>query len=324
VEGGACAACGIELSPRLLACPRCGRLVHLQRLKELSERAEASAREERPSEAIATWRQALALLPPGAPQAEAVGERIEELLRRPAARDVPAESGRAEPRSGAWKGLAGLGVLGVLVAGLTKLPMIAGALGMFGVLWTIYGWKLAAGVLVSLYLHEVGHALMMAARGMTVSAPMFVPGLGAYVRMSERPATPAEENRVGLAGPAAGLAVALASCAIGWIAGSPLFLAIASVGALINILNLCPVWQLDGKRGFESLVRWQRVAVAAAFAIALAITGERVLLLPLAICAFVAVTGRPARRADATGFAVFLGLIAALSAVTHLAGRAAS
>ena len=46
-----------------------------------------------------------------------------------------------------------------------------------------------------------------------------------------------------------------------------LIAAIATVGALINLFNLLPVWQLDGARGFRSLSRpqrWTALAVIAA------------------------------------------------------------
>ena len=303
-----CPGCGLSVAPRLLACPGCGRLVHAAALKDLAARAEAAELRGSWGEALGAWREALTLLPADAPQAAQVGDRVEAILRRPEARRDPALR-----KHGGWGGLAGAGIVGLLLAGLFKLPALAGLLGMFGVLWSAFGWKLAAGVLVSLYVHELGHAVAMWRRGMTVTTPMFVPGLGAYVRLTERPATPVEDNRVGLAGPVAGLGASVVAWAIGVAAGWPSFLAIASVNAIINMLNLCPVWQLDGARGFMSLTRVQRIAVVAALAAAAAITRLPPLLLPAALALFATVTGKPAKRADATGLALFLGLIAALA-----------
>ena len=290
--------------------------MHADALKALAIRAEGLQRDGSLGEAVTAWREALALLPPDAPQAAQVAERIEALLRLPGA--------RALKRDGKWGGLAGVGLVGLLVAGLTKLPALAGVLGTFGVLWSAFGWKLGAGVLAALYVHELGHVVAMWMRGMTVSAPMFVPGLGAYVRMDQRAASPLEDNRIGLSGPIAGLLASLACCATGFFMASPVFYAIASLNAIINALNLCPVWQLDGARGFASLVRWQRIAITVAFAAAFGLTRIGPLLLPLAVSLFATVSGRPAKTPDNAGFVTFLALIAALTVVAHAAGRAAS
>src|SRR5437764_6571363 len=39
---------------------------------------------------------------------------------------------------------------------------------------------------------------------------------------------------------------------------APLWSAIAHFGAVVNLFNLIPVWQLDGSRGFHSLTRAHR------------------------------------------------------------------
>ena len=53
-----CGACGSELAPTLLSCPRCGRLVHAEELKRLARDAEAAAQAGQVVEALATWRRA--------------------------------------------------------------------------------------------------------------------------------------------------------------------------------------------------------------------------------------------------------------------------
>ncbi len=318
-----CPACGSSAAPGLLQCPGCRRFIHADRLGELSREAEAGEREGRLGDALAAWREALRLLPPSAPQAAQVGDRIEAILARPEARrDRTLRRGPSAPGSGAGRGLAWAGLLGVLIAGLTKLPALAGLLGMFGVLWAAFGWQLAAGLLISLYIHELGHVVAMWRRGLPVTAPMFLPGIGAYVRMSERPATPAEDNRIGLAGPIAGLGASIVAWGLGLAMDWPLMLAVAKLGALLNLLNLAPVWQLDGARGFASLVRWQRVAVAATLAVAFMATGEGLVLLLAIVAAAVAIAGRPAARPDHVGFANFLGLVVTLSAILRLASPA--
>ena len=312
-----CPACGTVAAPGILQCAGCRRFLHADRLSELARLAEDAEREGRLGDALASWREALRLLPRSAPQAEQVGERIEALLARPEARRDPSLARSGQP--GAIQGLAWVGVVAVLIAGLTKLPALAGILGMFGVLWAVFGWKLGAGVLVSLYIHELGHVIAMWRRGLPISAPMFVPGLGAYVRMSERPATAVEDNRIGLAGPIAGLGIAAIAWGAGVLAGSPLLLAIAKLGALLNLFNLAPVWQLDGARGFSSLVRWQRVVVALTLLLGFAVTREGFIAILAIVAAVVAMTGRPARRPDPVGFANFIAVICLLCAIVRLA-----
>lgn len=301
----------------LLACPGCRRLVHLDELKATGARAEAAEREARFGEAIGSWRDALRLLPPDSPQARQIGERIESLLARPEIARDPSLGRRAVGDS-RWKGVAGLGLIGLLIAGLTKLPMLAGIAGMFGVLWSAFGWALAAGLIVSLYVHELGHVVAMWRRGIPLSAPMFIPGLGAYVRMGERPATAVEDNRIGLAGPIAGMIAALGAWFIGLALDKPIFLAIAGLGALINILNLIPAWSLDGARAFSSLTRLQRFAVTAAFGLALGLSGQKILIIPLIVAAAFSVGGRPADKPDTLGLVNFIALIAVLSAIAAL------
>ena len=60
-------------------------------------------------------------------------------------------------------------------------------------------------------------------------------------------------------------------------------LAIAHVGAWINLFNLLPVWQLDGARGFRALSRPQRWFAAAAIGIAWTLNGDGILLLLLGV-----------------------------------------
>lgn len=43
--------------------------------------------------------------------------------------------------------------------------------------------------------------------------------------------------------------------------GAKIWGVIANIGAVINLLNLIPVWQLDGLRGFRSLTQPQRMIV---------------------------------------------------------------
>ena len=80
---------------------------------------------------------------------------------------------------------------------------------------------------------------------------MFIPGIGALIRMKQAVADVRQDARVGLAGPVWGTFAAL-GCYGGSIAlESPALAAIAKMGAFINLFNLIPIWQLDGGRAFR-------------------------------------------------------------------------
>jgi Zn-dependent protease len=113
---------------------------------------------------------------------------------------------------------------------------------------------------------------------------MFIPGVGAFVRLKQQPATPQEDARVGLAGPLWGAAAALGFLGVGLAAGWPSWLAIARVGAWINLFNMLPIWQLDGGRAFVALSRRQRGLIAGALW-AMALLGGDGLIFVLAIVA---------------------------------------
>ncbi len=282
-----CPSCGADQPPGMTACPSCARLVHGARLRDLiaeGRRAEAAGDATR---AVTLWREILELLPPGSrQQAAALGEvrRLSGLVE-----EAPAAAAGGRFKRG-WLGLGALAVFLLtkgkfLLAGLTKLPTLLSMLATVGVYMSLFGWKFAVGFIVSLYIHEMGHVWMLRRYGIRASAPMFIPGLGAFVRLQQYPATVREDARVGLAGPIWGLGAAAAATAVWAWSGAPVWGAIAKFGAWLNLFNLLPVWQFDGGRGFRSLPRWQRWIAAAVLAGAWHATGGETLLFILLLCA---------------------------------------
>ena len=129
-------------------------------------------------------------------------------------------------------------------AQLTLLSMLAFA---YGVYWALYGWKFAVGfVVVSIYIHEMGHVLKLRDYGIPASPPMFIPGFGAFIRLKQLRMTPLQDAGVGLRGTdlwARG-AAAFALAAGYFATGAKVWDAIAHFGAIMNLFNLIPVWQL--------------------------------------------------------------------------------
>ena len=327
-----CPQCGTHVAPALLACPSCRRLVHADELKRLAADAERATQAGHPSAALAAWRQALELLPPDSTQHQVIAARVGDLSRA-----VDGQPAGAKPGSRWGKGAAGLGALGALLAkfkfalvfiltkakllllGLTKAGTLLSMLLSAGVYWTIWGWKFAFGVVLSIYIHEMGHVQALQRYGIKATAPMFIPGLGAVIRLKQYPADAREDARVGLAGPLWGLGATLAAYAVYRATSVGVWGAIAHFGAWVNLFNLLPVWQLDGGRGFRALTRLQRWLAAGVIAVMWLATGEGLLLLlgiaAVASAGFAAAPEEP----DQTALFEYCLLVAFLSLLTRVA-----
>src|ERR1700691_1432274 len=94
--------------------------------------------------------------------------------------------------------------------------------------------------------------------------PVFLPGLGAYVRWQALGVSIGTRAAVSLAGPLAGLLASVACAALWWQTGNPLWSELARVGAILNLLNLIPVWVLDGGQAVLALSKMERIALLVA------------------------------------------------------------
>ncbi len=263
-----CRSCGTGLAAALLACPMCGTLVHGEQLTRLAAAADVA---ETPGQALAFWREAYQLLPTGSRQQLVIAGKIDALVA------IVDQPGRSKTNSPKGKAAAGAGAVAVFLAkfkfilllvgtklkflalGLTKIGTLLSMFLSFGLYWSLWGWKFAAGFILSIYVHEMGHVAMLRRLGVRASAPMFIPGFGAMIRLRENLPTAREDARVGLAGPIWGLGAAVVAWLLGVGFELPLAIAVAKVGAWINLFNLTPVWQLDGSRAFRALDKKQRM-----------------------------------------------------------------
>jgi Zn-dependent protease len=335
-----CQSCGAELPLALLACPSCGTLVHAAELTRLAGIAQEAERQGELTAAATGWNAALDLLPPDAPQRPTIASRIAALRER-IIDEAPATAGPAKPGvRDAWKNKGALAALGVLLLkfktvifllltkaklvlfGLTKLKTILSMLVFFGVYWTRYGWKFAAGFVVSLYLHEMGHVVAARRFGIKASAPVFIPFVGAFILLKEAVDDVRVNARIGLAGPVWGLGAALAFYAAFQLTGSPMLGALAAFGAWMNVFNLIPVWVLDGARGFTSFTRVDRWCVAIALGAMAAVLhyrpevhGQGLVVILAVVAAGAAVIGKPAEKSDRAMVALYLFLAGSLIAI---------
>jgi Zn-dependent protease len=123
----------------------------------------------------------------------------------------------------------------------------------FGVYLWIGGPWFAVGLIVLLFVHEMGHVIEAKHQGLPVSAPMFIPLLGAAITLKENPRDAWHEARLALAGPIVGSLGAAAFYAIGVAEDSNRLKAIAFLGFFINLFNLLPIVPLDGGRAVAAL-----------------------------------------------------------------------
>lgn len=205
-----------------------------------------------------------------------------------------------------------------LIMGLTKLPTSLSMLAAFWVYWQLFGWQFAAGLVVSIYIHEMGHVFALQRYGIPATAPMFIPGLGAFIRSKHYPHSPRETARVGLAGPVAGLLAAVTAYAVYLATRAPIWGAIAQTGAVINLFNLIPVLGLDGSHGFKAMHRWQQWVCVGVVALMSFVTGEGMLVLIGIVAAIRATTAKPTSEPDRLSFFGYIGLIVSLSLMAKL------
>jgi Zn-dependent protease len=130
-----------------------------------------------------------------------------------------------------------------------KLFTVAGSMlisvAAYALLW---GWQFAAGFVVLLFVHELGHVFEAKRQGLPVSAPMFIPFLGALIVLKELPDNAWNEAKVAIAGPILGGLGAAAVWGLGEYLDSDLLVALAFTGFFLNLFNLAPVSPLDGGR----------------------------------------------------------------------------
>ncbi len=143
---------------------------------------------------------------------------------------------------------------------LKFLPVILKSGGtMLLTIWVYalaWGWWYGVGFVALMFVHECGHLVVARRYGLKVSAPMFIPFMGAFIALKEAPHNAWMEAWIGIGGPLLGTAGAVACDLIFVATGNPLFRALAYSGFFLNLFNLMPVGPLDGGRIVTALSPW--------------------------------------------------------------------
>jgi Zn-dependent proteases len=135
---------------------------------------------------------------------------------------------------------------------LLKLGKFASTIGsmlfMIVIYAQIYGWTFGVGFVVLLLIHEMGHYMVAKAIKLDVSLPIFIPFVGAAIRLKEEPKDAVIEAKVAIGGPLIGSLGSLICLIIGFLFNQDVFVALAYTGFMINLFNLIPLHPLDGGR----------------------------------------------------------------------------
>jgi len=254
----------------------------------------------------------------------------------------------AQPQRTGLKRLAGpLAVLGAALAKLKGVLLLLPKLKLLTTSGTmlvsvaayslIWGWTFAAGFVLLLFVHEMGHVIQLRREGIKASAPMFIPFMGAVVAAKSLGRDAAAEARVGLAGPVLGSLGAALLIPVWHATGNPFWQALAFTGLFLNLFNLLPVIPLDGGRAMAAMAPWMWFVGLAAMGALVVLFPNPIILLIFALAAYSTYGRWRARRAgagtEAASYyaisrtqriaiaAVYIGLIAALVVgmdATHL------
>jgi Zn-dependent protease len=270
-----CHNCGQSVPLGALDCAQCHALLHSEELVRISTKANQLEEQNALPQARDEWRKALALLPHNSNQAEWIRGKIYKL-------ELTEKHAPASPPKSEWaKRLGPLAPIVVVLAkskglllALFKLKFLFSFFTFLIIYWKRYGFGFGVGFVVLLLVHELGHYIDIRRRGLPADMPVFLPGLGAYVRWQTMGVTRQTRAAVSLAGPLAGL-LGAAVCAYLWrTTGNGLWAVLARVSAALNLLNLTPVWILDGGQAANALSKAERFVLLALTLILWAYLGQ--------------------------------------------------
>ena len=180
---------------------------------------------------------------------------------------APAQGNAAKRRGGFVGGLltalaaiAKLGYFGKF--GFTALTMVIAVVAYS----LVFGWAFAVGLVLIIFVHEMGHFLTSRAMGVPMSAPVFVPFLGAFTAAGRGLTSDRRrEAIIAIAGPISGFVATLAVYlwALNQAAatsGVRFAFSLAYFGFFITLFNLIPILPLDGGRVTSAISKWFNLA----------------------------------------------------------------
>jgi Zn-dependent protease len=313
-----CKACSYELAPEVLACPQCHALVHASELQGLAATAKRLEEQHQFLQARDHWMKALALLPRESSQAEWIRDNARK-LELAASQSLPQTSSRWVNKLGPLAPIALVLVKGkTLFLTIFKLKFLLSLGAFMAFYWTLYGAKFGIGFAALILIHEMGHFVDIKRRGLPAEMPVFLPGLGAYVRWQALGVSGQARAAISLAGPLAGWIASVACALVWWKTGNSLWAALARAGAWLNVLNLIPVWILDGGPAVLVLDKTERIALVTTCVALSFVLGESIFFLVAAGAAWRLFTKDIPAQPNRAITAYFIGVLASLGLIMWL------
>jgi Zn-dependent protease len=171
-------------------------------------------------------------------------------------------------RTGFLGGLAALLIaiwskFGLVLALIVKVPALAtlGTALLSVAAYSLWGgpW-FAVGLVLMIFVHEMGHVFEIRRQGMHATAPIFIPFLGAAIFQRTHAQSPLRQAQIGIAGPIAGPIGATVAFVLYNSTHWNVLLIWAYFGFLINLFNLIPFGMLDGGWILAPVSKWIQVA----------------------------------------------------------------
>ena len=314
-----CHDCGAPLALGAVVCPQCHALVHSEDLVRISAAAKALEEQGELVKARDAWLTALPMLPPDSTQAEWIRGHAYKL-------EISAKNAPPPAPKYVWaKRLGPLAPIPILLAKsqallltIFKLKFLFSLVAFMAIYWQLFGAKFGIGFVLLILLHEMGHYIDIRRRGLPADMPVFLPGLGAYVRWQALGVTRQTRAEVSLAGPLAGLLGAIFCAAMWAYTGGGIWAALARSSAWLNILNLAPVWILDGGQADNALSKVERFIVLVACLLLWAYFREGLLLIVAAGIVYRLFTKDLPPQGSPRVAGYFIGVMAALAVVMYL------
>lgn len=155
-----------------------------------------------------------------------------------------------------WLIAANLSRGGMFVGSVKLLPVSEVAAWVLAIITTL-------GLFLSVFGHELSHALMGRAEGIEIEEIVLHP-FGGLARLRNEPESPGAEFRIAVAGPAASFLIALVTFVLmlpavklGYQTAAGVLLLLCAGNFLLAVFNLFPGYPLDGGRVLRAIL-WRR------------------------------------------------------------------
>src|ERR1700737_2989815 len=155
-----------------------------------------------------------------------------------------------------------------------------------------FGPWFAAGLVVMILVHEMGHVIEIRRQGMKASAPLFIPFFGAAIFQRQHATDALHQAEIGIAGPIAGTVGATAAYVLYGTTHQPELLVWAYLGFFINLINLIPLGMLDGGWILAVVSKWFQLVGVALMILAVVVVGLSPIFLIIALLGVPAIIER--------------------------------